>query len=225
MFHSTGLATAQHSLKVAITCSAQYLSFGFMLYQLRVETRGMLTPKSWGFLHHADRLPRLRSHLEPVSPRSPWLMMPMAGWSYWQCPTLTAKQSASRVPGLAVYVCICWGVGVTQVNWLSFSKDLCVCVCEDGVILTPKAPLPWMWALVKGWSAWAEGLLGLSLWKPIMIGQGKRQAIQVPTDLFFFCWYWATSSAKYIQWVKMILFSFHAVAWHNPSLSNFISWV
>lgn len=175
MLHSTGLATAQHSLKVAITCSAQVLSFGFVLYQLRVETRGMLTPKSWGFRHHADRLPRLWSHLEPGSRRSPWLMMPMAGWSYWQCPALTAKQSASRVPGLTV----CWGVGVTlntsQLTFI-FQRFVCVCVCEDGVILTPKAPLSWMWALVKGWSAWAEGLLGLSLWKPIMIGQGKRQS-------------------------------------------------
>lgn len=67
----------------------------------------VLTLKPWGLLHHADRLPLLWSSVEPVSPGSLWLMMPMAGWSYWQSPTLTAKQSASRVPGLTVCVCTC----------------------------------------------------------------------------------------------------------------------
>lgn len=69
-----------------------------------------------------------------------------------------------RARRLCVY--LLRGGGYTQHKSTDFHFPkicVCVCVCEDGVILTPKAPLSWMWALVKGWSAWAEGLLGLSL--------------------------------------------------------------
>lgn len=69
-----------------------------------------------------------------------WLMMPMAGWIYWQSPALTAKQSASRVPGLTVCVFVCTRVCVhlTQSTDFQFPKRS---VRRCRVILTPKPPL------------------------------------------------------------------------------------
>lgn len=122
---------------MAIFWPAHVISFGSCtpVYQLRAATGGVLAPESRGCLYHADRLPRPPSLLEPVSPGSPWLMMPMAGWSFWQDPTLTAKQSASRVPAWARCLCVCWGIGGgytkhKSTDFYFWKMRVCVCVCR-----------------------------------------------------------------------------------------------
>lgn len=95
---------------------------------------------------------QVASAVEPVSPGSLRLMMPMAGWSYWQCLTLTAKQSASRFCGLMVCACVCVSECVRE-RKKKRSMYLCVFnssqqtsifqrfLCEDRVSLTSKPPL------------------------------------------------------------------------------------
>lgn len=81
--------------------------------------------------------------------------MPMAGWRYWRSPTLTAKQSASRVPGLPlcvcvyVHVCVCMRVHLIQSTDFQFPKAFCVKMWS---YFNPKALLSWIETLVKGWS-------------------------------------------------------------------------
>lgn len=88
-----------------------------------------LNSRPQGLLHHADRLPLLRSSVEPVSPGS--LADDAHGWlDLLTVPCTDSKAICLQSPWahrLCVCICVCTRVcAFNSVNWLPISKAFCV---------------------------------------------------------------------------------------------------